>query len=324
MTRTGFALLASCSKLAVMGAGGMTATRRSMRGGSWIGALCLGVPDRGGDGGPADRSKFSKHMFTQPPLLTLLCLMRYEDWTFREVEVRLAEHAALRKALSLQQVPDYTTVSRFLRQLDDATLQRVLTAVVRRLPRRRGKTVLAIDGTGLTPGAVGTFFVKRLHDQGGTWRRWCKWLIAVDVPRRALLAQRARQGPTNDSVTLRPVAADASAVVPVGAVVADAECDRERNHRFIRDTLGAKSAIPATQGKPTWRIHGIRAQMRRHFSRALYRQRTLVESVIAAAKRKLSDRAPGRSPRTQHLQALVLSLAYDVYRLKCRCHRVVV
>ena len=265
---------------------------------------------------PAYRSTCSKHVFTQPQLLTLLCLMRYEDWTFREVEVRLAEHTALRQALGLRTVPDYTTVYRFLRRLDDETIQRVLTAVVRRLPHRRGKTVVAIDGTGLTPGAVSTFFVKRLHDQGGTWRRWCKWLMAVDVPRRAILAQRARQGPTNDSATLRPVAAEASLVVPVGAVIADAEFDSERNHRFIRETLGATSAIPATRGKPTWHLHGIRAQMRRRFPRALYRQRALVESVISAAKRKLSDRAPGRSPLTQHLQALVLGLAYDVYRLK--------
>ena len=102
---------------------------------------------------PAYRSKCSKHVFTQPQLLTLLCLMRYEDGTFREVEVRLAEHAALRQALDLRTVPDYTTVYRFLRRLEDATIQRVLTAVVRRLPRRRGQTVVAIGGTGLTPGA---------------------------------------------------------------------------------------------------------------------------------------------------------------------------
>lgn len=273
---------------------------------------------------PAYRSKFSKHVFTQPQLLTILCLMRYEDWTFREAEVRLREHRALRQALKLRAVPDYTTVYRFLRRLDDEVIQRVLTAVVHRLPARRRKTLVGVDGTGLTPGAVSTFFVKRLKDEGGTWRRWCKWLIAVDIPRRAILAQHARQGPTNDSATLRSVVATANTVVPVGAVVADAEFDSERNHRFIRETLGARSAIPATRGKPTWRIRGIRAQMRRRFPRALYRQRALVESVISAAKRKLSDRAPGRSPLTQHLQALILGLAYDVYRLQCRWHLIVV
>jgi len=41
----------------------------------------------------------------------------------------------------------------------------------------------------------------------------------------------------------------------------------------------------------------------------------LVESVFSAAKRKLSARAPGRSLETQRLQALLLGVAYDVYRL---------
>lgn len=273
---------------------------------------------------PAYRSKFSKHVFTQPQLLTILCLMRYEDWTFREAEVRLAEHAALRKAVGLTAVPDYTTLYRFLRRLDEDTIQRVLTAVVRRLPAKRRKTLVGVDGTGLTPGAVSTFFVKRLQEAGGTWRRWCKWLIAVDVPRRAIVAQHARQGPTNDSATLRPLTQVASTVVSIGAVVADAEFDSERNHQFIRDTLGARSAIPATRGKATWRIHGIRARMRRRFPRQLYRQRALVETVFSVVKRKLSARAPGRSPLTQQLQALLLGLAYDVYRLKCRFHLIVV
>ncbi len=37
---------------------------------------------------PRYRSRFSKHQFTQPQLLAVLCLMRYEDWTFQEAEVQ--------------------------------------------------------------------------------------------------------------------------------------------------------------------------------------------------------------------------------------------
>ena len=48
---------------------------------------------------PAQRTKFSKRQFSQPQLLAVLCLMRYEDWTFREAEVGLSEHAELRSAL---------------------------------------------------------------------------------------------------------------------------------------------------------------------------------------------------------------------------------
>ena len=31
---------------------------------------------------PRYRSRFSKRLFNQPQLLAILCLMRYEDWTF--------------------------------------------------------------------------------------------------------------------------------------------------------------------------------------------------------------------------------------------------
>src|SRR5207245_4027082 len=38
---------------------------------------------------PPYRTCFSKRQFSQPQLLAILCFMRYEDWTFRETEVRL-------------------------------------------------------------------------------------------------------------------------------------------------------------------------------------------------------------------------------------------
>jgi hypothetical protein len=47
----------------------------------------------------------------------------------------------------------------------------------------------------------------------------------------------------------------------------------------------------------------------------LYRRRSLIESVIAAVKRKLPTRAPGRSHATQCLQAFLRGLAYNVYCL---------
>jgi hypothetical protein len=59
---------------------------------------------------PDYRTKFSKHTFTQPQLLAILCLMRYEDWTLPKAEVRLAEHNELRDALGLHKTPDHTTL----------------------------------------------------------------------------------------------------------------------------------------------------------------------------------------------------------------------
>jgi hypothetical protein len=139
------------------------------------------------------------------------------------------------------------------------------------------------------------------------WRHWLKWLVVVvALPRQRVLAQRAHAGPTNDGATLRPLVDTAHTVSSIDLVLADAEFDSELNHTHIRQRLGARSAIPAKRGKKTWRIHGVRATMRNHFPRRLYRRRTLVETVFSAAKRKLSCRAPGRCLLTQRRQALLL------------------
>jgi len=81
------------------------------------------------------RTPFSKHPFTQPQLLAILCLMRYEDWTFRETEVRLREHGELRRVLRLRSVPDYTTLYRFLKRLEDNTIHQALGEAARQVPR---------------------------------------------------------------------------------------------------------------------------------------------------------------------------------------------
>jgi hypothetical protein len=76
--------------------------------------------------------------------------------------------------------------------------------------------------------------------------------------------------------------------------------------------------IPAKRGKKTWRVRGVRAEMRRAFPRRLYRRRALIETLFSSVKRKLSARAPGRSLRTQMRQALLLGLSFNLYRLRHR------
>ncbi len=67
-----------------------------------------------------------------------------------------------------------------------------------------------------------------------------------------------------------------------------------------------------------WRIHGVRAEMRRAFPGRPYRRRALVESLFSSVKRKLSARVLGRSLRMQMRQALLLGLSFNLYRLKHR------
>ncbi len=221
---------------------------------------------------PRFRTAFSKHQFTQPQLLAILCLMRCEDWSYREAEVRLAEHSELRRALRLRSVPDYTTLYRFLRRLDEAAITHALNEVVHRmaLPGSRRRAQVAVDATGLAQGAVSTFFVRRMYhhtQQPLAWRHWLKWLVVADLKRQLILAQSARQAPWNDRANLPGLVAQVHAHTPIGCVLADAEFDSERNPTFVRRQLHALRVIPAKRGKKSWTLHGVRAQMRADFPR---------------------------------------------------------
>jgi hypothetical protein len=275
---------------------------------------------------PPYSHRFSPRRFSQPQLLAVLCLMRYEDWTFRAAEVRLLEHAELRRALELQTVPDHSTLFRFMLRLDEQVIAKALAEVVHRLQRRKAppgpsqQRTIAVDATGLAPGSISTFFIRRREQHGGAptpFRYWLKWLLAIDVSWRVIVAQKAHAGPTNDCATLPSLLNEiARGSQRIGVVVADAEFDSERNHQHIRQQLGAESIIPAKRSKAAWKLTGVRAQMRAHFPAERYRQRVQAETVFSVIKRKLSGKStrskPGHSTqagapagsRLQYLQTL--------------------
>lgn len=126
---------------------------------------------------------------------------------FRDAEVWLTESGELRTVLGRQSVPGYKILDRFLRRLSEATLERTLSEGVRRLMAAEEipRATVAIDATGLIPGAISTFFVVRDKDRDPsiTWRHWLQWTIALALDYWVILAQTARRGPYNDCATLR-------------------------------------------------------------------------------------------------------------------------
>lgn len=88
-----------------------------------------------------------------------------------------------------------------------------------------------------------------------------KWLVVADLEQFLLS--------TRPATRLRELVA-ASQETPIGLVLADAEFDGERNRTYTRQQLGAQSVIPAKLGKKTWRVRGVRAEVRRAILRRLY------------------------------------------------------
>jgi hypothetical protein len=100
-------------------------------------------------------------------------------------------------------------------------------------------------------------------------------------------------------------------------VRADADCNRERTHQHRRHSLQTQSVIPAKRGGADWRMQGVTTQLGQEFLAPLDHRRACIERMISAVTHKPSARAPGRSLLTPCLQALLLEIAYNIYRLRC-------
>jgi hypothetical protein len=224
--------------------------------------------------------------------------------------------------LGLISVPDYTMLYRFLKRLGDRPIHKAVGASARRQRRKgRCRVRVAVAATGSAQVAASTFFVRRMHHHGQEplpWRHGLKWMVLVDVVRQFALSQMARCGPWNDCTNMPAIVREAAREARIGLVLADADFDSDRNHTFIRQQLRARNVIPAKRGKKTWRVHGVRGEMRRAFPKRFYGRRALVETLFSSVKRKISARAPGRSPRMQIRQALLLGLSFNLYRFKHR------
>jgi hypothetical protein len=138
----------------------------------------------------------------------------------------------LRQAFGLAGAPNFTTLYRFLRRLDDVIIDQAIGETVRRLRA-------AVPGT---TARICPPSSRRLPSKQGS--DWC-WPTLSSTARGTT--------PTSESSS-------------------------------------ARSVIPPTRGKKTWRIQGMRTDMRRSFPRQLHQRRSLIESLSGLVKRKLSAR----------------------------------
>ncbi len=76
----------------------------------------------------------------------------------------------MQSTLGLRKAPGHTTLYRFLRRVDEQALVAVLKETFQRLPKKHcdhheqePAATVALDATGLAPGAISTFYVYGAH-----------------------------------------------------------------------------------------------------------------------------------------------------------------
>ena len=264
---------------------------------------------------PPYRSKFSPKKFTQPSLLACLCLKEYLKLDYRGLEALLAGAAELRAALGLRTVPDHSTLHWFARyKVKPRLLVQVLEAAARLFPRRRnGRHVVALDATGFSRSPASRYYVKRLGKS--QWHnRFLLLSATVWTKPIVICAQAARLGPGSQSRLLPPLVERTSALLPIAQLLADADYDGEPTHRWLRETRGIESIIPATGCRPGRARGHYRRRMQRYFPHRPYGMRWRAETVFSVIKRKFGEALTARRYWQQVKQAFLRGIVYDCYR----------
>ena len=86
---------------------------------------------------PQYRTKYSRHDFEWPQLVTCLLVGQFLRLDYRGTEQMLVEHEPLRRTLELRRVPDHTVLCRAMGNISPLAIEKLLDETVTRLVRLR-------------------------------------------------------------------------------------------------------------------------------------------------------------------------------------------
>lgn len=123
------------------------------------------------------------------------------------------------------------------------------------------------------------------------------------------------RGPSQDSPQFPSAIRQAARLLAPRCLLGDAGYDAEHNHRLCRDLLGIRDTLIALNRRNMgrrWPLTPYRQEMKRHFPRALYRQRWQAESIFSRLKRRLGAALTCRGARAQRREILSRVLTYNL------------
>ena len=164
--------------------------------------------------------------------------------------------------------------------------------------------IAAIDGTGISRANPSQHYVKRIT--GYKSMRPTQIIVMIDVKLRKFLSWRFRAKPRGEKCDV-PYLIRKSPTTPE-TVLMDKGFDSQPLHQWLRDE-GIYSIAPVKKGCK----HGnYRKQLRDCFDWSLYWQRSIVESLIGAVKRKFGSHVRARTAQTQRAELYSRFIAYNI------------
>lgn len=251
----------------------------------------------------------SPHRFTFPQLAACVLMAFYLDVSYRDMEEWLMATDQVRQVLELDEVPDYSTMSRAAKRLKVADLTRMRDELLTRAGV--DEEAMVSDSTGFTPSQASSYYVNRT---GKPIQEFIKGLYVMGLRSRFIVGWGSTRRRGIDSPHLPGLRRQAARFGHhshhriAWVMLTDAGFDGP----FVLpgDLIPAprKGSGPMSPGRRE-RAELVDAARLDGF----FGQRWQVETVMSVIKRKFGDTVRSRLPRLQLRETYFKGLVYNIH-----------
>jgi len=222
----------------------------------------------------------------------LLVYKQFRKFTYEDLLTDIGDNYSLRAYLGLNELPNYTTLIKFGKNLSFDLIEKIVFAFKNLISKPKK---VAIDSTGISLDNASPHYCKRI---GMTFKKrpFMKTSFIVDIDTHIILLCKTRKSHANDTKEAKPMIKKLAKYYAPDILFGDRGHDDNKSFQLVSETLGAYPLIlQRNLHVPKRRRHGpYRKKTYSVFDYSLYLQRNKVETCNPMYKRKFGGNAKSR------------------------------
>lgn len=262
-------------------------------------------------------SKYSNGLYNNFVHVFLLVLKEKYKQSFRGL-VELADNLNIRQMLCLSKIPHFTTLNKFISKLNKDLLAKLVRVCYKILNLTNIRS--AIDGTGFDNTHPSMYYQNKYGVRKG-YKNYITTQILTDTNTKLILNIETCAYKKYDSQFF------ISLVDPLKQQLRCVLADRGYDSMELRNYCWSNNItnhIDFREVPKYQKVSSKRIKAKKRFRRNIYHQRSIVESVISAVKRRFGDFVTARNEHNQQKQVMLKALAYNItvldkYKQKVFC-----
>ena len=214
-------------------------------------------------------NKYSKQLYSQPALFTIVLLKIYLNLSYRGIMDYIDSNRRIKDYLKIKKSPDYSTLQRFFKRMPTDMFERITEIIIDELNIE--VEIVALDGSGFSQDTADQYYMRislnneNIYKQTQTTadqyymrirdikaKKYTKCHISIDVGSRLILHSQALNGARHD-LTFANAALRKIKKYKPKFILADKAYDSEKVRAIIHEELNAQEHIPI-KGKCKKRI----------------------------------------------------------------------